>query len=73
MLKGLLVMAEAAPSTAAALTDAQITEVSTSLTSTVTSMMDTFIDLLPIIALTTGAIFAVRFIKGRFRKVERQG
>ena len=49
----------------------QITEASTALTGAVNTMLDTFIDMLPIIALTTGAIFAVRFIKGRFNKVEK--
>lgn len=49
----------------------QITEASTALTGCVETVVGTFIDLLPIIALTTGAIFAVRFIKGRFKSVEK--
>ena len=49
----------------------QITEASTALTGAVETVLDTFVDMLPIIALTTGAIFAVKFIKGRFRKVEK--
>lgn len=52
------------------MTPEQITEASTALTGAVESVIGTFIDLLPIIALTTGAIFAVKFIKGRFKKVE---
>lgn len=52
------------------MTEAQITSVSTALTGTVDGVISTFVSLLPIIALTTGAIFAIRFIKGRFRKVE---
>lgn len=55
------------------MTEAQITSVSTALTSTVNGVVGTFVELLPIIALTTGAVFAIRFIKGRFRKVERLG
>lgn len=51
----------------------QITSVSTALTNTVSGVVDTFVELLPIIALTTGAIFAIRFVKGRFRKVEKIG
>lgn len=51
----------------------QITEVSTALTNTVNTVLDTFIDMLPIIALTTGAIFAIRFVKKRFKKVENVG
>ena len=53
------------------MTEAQITEASTALTGAVNGVVDTFIDMLPIIALTVGAVFAINFIKGRFRKVER--
>lgn len=49
----------------------QISSVSTALTSTVNGIVGTFVELLPIIALTTGAIFAIRFVKGRFSKLER--
>lgn len=52
------------------MTEQQITEASTSLTSAVNGVVDTFIDMLPIIALTVGAVFAIKFIKSRFRKVE---
>lgn len=55
------------------MTEAQITSVSTALTGAVDSILSTFVSLLPVIAVTTGAIFAIRFIKGRFRKVEKQG
>lgn len=48
----------------------QITSASTALTGAINGVLDTFIDLLPIIALTTGAIFAIRFVKSRFKKVE---
>lgn len=51
----------------------QITAVSTALTNTVSGVVDSFVELLPVIAVTTGAIFAIRFIKGRFRKVEKIG
>ena len=53
------------------MTSTQITDVSTALTSAINSVVSTFVELLPVIALTTGAIFAIRFIKGRFRKVEK--
>jgi len=53
------------------MTEAQITEASTALTTAVNGVVDTFIDMLPVIALTVGAVFAINFIKGRFRKVER--
>lgn len=54
----------------AGMTTEQITEASTALTGAVNGVVDTFIDMLPIIALTVGAVFAIRFIKSRFRKVE---
>lgn len=57
----------------AAMTAAQITSVSTSLTDCVGGIVNTFVELTPIIALTAGAIFAIRFVKGRFRKVEHAG
>lgn len=49
----------------------QMTGVQTALTSTINGVVSTFVELLPIIALTTGAIFAIKFIKSRFAKVER--
>ena len=54
-----------------AMTTEQIAEASTALTGAVNGVVDTFIDMLPIIALTVGAVFAINFIKGRFRKVEK--
>lgn len=62
-------------STAAAggLTSEQISSVSSAMTDTVNGVVSTFVSLVPIIALTTGAIFGIRFIKNRFHKVEKQG
>lgn len=57
--------------TNAIMTEAQITEASTALTGAINTVVDTFIDMLPIIALTVGAVFAINFIKSRFRKVEK--
>lgn len=57
---------------AGALTEAQMTSVSTALTSTANTILDTFIGLLPIIALIVGVIFAIKFIKGRFRELKNQ-
>lgn len=54
-----------------AMTTEQINEASTALTGAVNGVVDVFIDMLPIIALTVGAVFAINFIKGRFRKVEK--
>lgn len=55
------------------MTSEQISSVSTALTSTINNVISTFVSLVPIIALTTGAIFAIRFVKGRFKKVEKVG
>lgn len=70
-MSGLLI-AEAV-STASVFTAEQTTSINNALTSTVNAFVSTFVDLLPIIALTTGAIFGIRFIKKRFNKIERQG
>lgn len=55
----------------AALTAEQMTNVSTALTTTANTILDTFIGLLPIIALIVGVLFAIRFIKGRFSELKR--
>ena len=55
----------------AALTTEQMTSVSTALTTTANTILDTFIGLLPIIALIVGVLFAIRFIKGRFNELKR--
>lgn len=55
----------------AALSEAQMTNVSTALTNTANTILDTFIGLLPIIALIVGVLFAIRFIKGRFQELKR--
>lgn len=71
----LLLLAETAGTVAAAggLSAEQITSISGSLTDTVNGVVSTFVSLVPIIALTTGAIFGIKFVKGRFRKVEKIG
>lgn len=51
----------------------QITSVSSALTSTISGIMDTFVSLVPIIGVTAGAIFGIRFVKKRFNKVEKAG
>lgn len=52
------------------MTENQIAQASTALTTTVNGVVDTFISMLPIIGLTVGAIFAIKFVKRRFTKVE---
>lgn len=56
---------------AAALTTEQMTSVSEALTTTANTILDTFIGLLPIIALIVGVMFAIRFIKGRFGELKK--
>lgn len=51
--------------------DAQMISIKGSLSSTISGVVDTFVDLLPIIAIITAAIFGIRFVKGRFNKVQR--
>lgn len=61
----------AAGTTTKVFTDAQLTSVKSSLTASVNTIIDTFIDLLPIIALITGAIFGIKFVKNKFNTVGR--
>lgn len=51
--------------------DTQMASIKSSLSSTISGVVDTFVDLLPIIAIITAAIFGIRFVKGRFNKVQR--
>lgn len=53
------------------MSETQIAEASTALTGAVNVVLDTFVDMLPIIALTVGAIFGIRFVKGQFNKIGR--
>ncbi len=55
----------------AALSAEQMTSVSTALTNTANTILDTFIGLLPIIALIVGVMFAIKFIKGRFSELKK--
>lgn len=67
-----VVGADVSGSSTSVLSDSQMTSVQNSLTSSISNVIDMFVKLLPIIALTTGAVFAIRFIKKRFSKVEHQ-
>lgn len=49
----------------------QTTAVKTALTDSAQTVLQTFVDLLPIIALIVGVIFGIRFVKGQFNKVGR--
>ena len=71
-LKGLLLVNEVTPSTPTSAFSATQTEsVKTALTGSAQTVLQTFIDLLPIIALIVGVIFGIRFVKSQFNKVQR--
>lgn len=53
-----------------AFTEAQGTAIQGALTSAVGSIVDTFVDVLPIIALIAGALWGIRFILHQFNKID---
>lgn len=55
---------------ASAFTEAQMTTIETAITSAVGSLIDTFIGVLPVIALIVGALWGVRFILRQFNKLD---
>lgn len=71
-LKGLLLVNDATAGTPSSAFSATQTEsVKTALTGSAQTVLQTFIDLLPIIALIVGVIFGIRFVKSQFNKVQR--
>lgn len=52
------------------MSEANITAVNTALTTTANNIMSTFVELLPVIAVTVGIVFAINFIRGRFARLE---
>lgn len=48
----------------------QMTSIQEAITSAVGSLIDTFVSVLPVIALICGAIWGVRFILRQFRKLD---
>lgn len=71
-LKGLLLVNDVTTSTPTSAFSATQTEsVKTALTGSAQTVLQTFIDLLPIIALIVGVIFGIRFVKSQFNKVQR--
>lgn len=57
---------------ASAVNETQMNSISTALTGAANTVLDTFIGLLPIIALIVGVSFAISFVSGKFRKIERK-
>lgn len=54
---------------ASAFTETQTTAIQGALTSAMGAVIDTFVDVLPIIALIVGALWGIRFILHQFNKV----
>lgn len=57
---------------ASAFTETQMTAVEGALTTSANTVLDTFIGLLPIIALIVGVIFGINFVSGKFKKLEKK-
>lgn len=70
-LKGLLLLTEGTSVATSAFTAEQTASVKTALTDSANTVLQTFIDLLPIIALIVGVIFGIRFVKSQFNKVQK--
>lgn len=68
---GLYVMDTVAGAATGAFGSTQLESVKTALTSSAQTVLQTFVDLLPIIALIVGVIFGIRFVKGQFNKVQK--
>ena len=57
---------------ASAFTSTQMTEVESALTSSANTVLDTFIGLLPIIALIVGVIFGINFVSRKFKNLQNK-
>lgn len=55
---------------ASAFTNTQMESVQTAITSAVGSLIDTFVALLPAIALICGALFGIRYITRLFKRLD---
>lgn len=53
-----------------AFSNTQISDITTSITSAVGSLIDTFVALLPAIALICGALFGIRYISRLFNRLD---
>lgn len=68
---GMYVMDVVAGTPTSAFSATQTESVKTALTSSAQTVLQTFVDLLPIIALIVGVIFGIRFVKSQFSKVQK--
>ena len=57
---------------ASAFTESQMGAVETALTSSANTVLDTFIGLLPIIALIVGVIFGINFVSRKFKNLQNK-
>lgn len=57
---------------AAAVNETQLTAISNALTTAAGTVLDTFIGLLPIIALIVGVSFAISFVSRKFNSLSRK-
>lgn len=57
---------------AAAVNETQLSAISTALTTAAGTVLDTFIGLLPIIALIVGVSFAISFVSRKFNSLSRK-
>ncbi len=55
---------------AAAFSETQMTSITTAITSAVGSLIDTFVGVLPVIAIIVGAIWGIRFILRQFNRLD---
>ena len=55
---------------AAAFSTTQMESISTAITSAVGTVVDTFVGVLPVIALIAGALWGIRFILHQFNKID---
>lgn len=55
---------------ASAFSETQMTSITGAITSAVGSLIDTFVGVLPVIALIVGALWGVRFILRQFNKLD---
>lgn len=55
---------------ASAFTEAQMTSITSAITGAVGALIDTFVGVLPVIALIVGALWGVRFILRQFNKLD---
>lgn len=67
---GMYIMDTVASTPTSAFNSTQLDSVKTALTSSAQTILQTFIDLLPIVALIVGVCFGIHYVSGRFSEVK---